>query len=228
MIVKNKIKYVLSLKKISFFLFCIFVYSSILFAGTDNKPKNEFYRGDAVRISVIEVVKRSDRQSISIDGDYTIDKAGYIMLPVIGRIKVVGHDRFSLTKQIKELYSPYFKDPFITITPLIRLTLMGAFNQPGSYRISPESSLWELIAMAGGPKESCDLTTIRVERGGAIEMENLLEHFEKGYSLDDIGIKSGDQIISKEISNFGISDVMSYTTFIMSMLSLYFTINNNR
>ncbi|MDZ7262991.1 MAG: polysaccharide biosynthesis/export family protein [candidate division KSB1 bacterium] len=195
-------------------------------AGAKGGGSNEFYPGDAVRINVIELERGADRRTIDIGGDYTINSMGYIMLPLIGNVKVVGQDRVSLAKQLVEMYSPYLKSPYITTTPLIRLTLMGAFNKPGSYRINPESSLWELINMADGPKENCDLNSIRVERGGKVVIKNLLEEFERGHSLQDIGIRSGDQIISKGRSRLGIGDIMSYTYFVMSAVSLYFTIKN--
>ncbi len=202
------------------------VLCQMVVAGVKGGGGNEFYPGDAVRITVIELERGTDRRTLDLSGDYTISSMGYILLPLIGNVKVVGQDRVSLAKQLSELYSPYLKSPYITTTPLIRLTLMGAFNKPGSYRINPESSLWELINMADGPKENCDLNSIRVERGGRVVIKNLLEEFEKGHSLQDIGIRSGDQIISKGRATLGIGDIMSYTYFVMSAVSLYFTIKN--
>ena len=210
----------------SLIIFYLVIIVSSGFSLQKKAAGNEFYPGDAVRISVIEIGRNTDRETFKISGDYKINSLGYIMLPLIGSVKVVGQDRGSLASQLVELYRPYLKEPYITTVPLIRITLMGAFNKPGSYRISPESSLWELIEMADGPNENCDLNTIRVERGGTILHKNLLEEFEKGYSLDDIGIKSGDQIIAKPKSSFGFRDIMSYTYFVMTAISLYFSIRN--
>jgi len=187
---------------------------------------NEFYPGDAVRISVIELDRSPDRKTIDINGDYTINSMGQIMLPIVGNVKVVGYDRISLSKQLVELYSPYLREPYISTTPMIRVTLMGSFNRPGAYRINPESSLWQLVEMAEGPKEDCDLNSIRVERGGKVVIKNLLSQFERGYSLQDIGIKSGDQIFSENRSRFGFRDIMNYTYFVMTGVSLYFSIKN--
>lgn len=195
-------------------------------ALTKNGSKNEFYPGDAVRITLMEIERGSDRKSLNISGDYKINSAGYIMLPLIGSVKVIGHDRVSLAKNLVELYSPYLPEPYITTAPLIRVTLMGAFNKPGSYRISPEASLWELIEMADGPGTNCDLNSIRVERGGKIIIKNLLEEFERGHSLEDIGIRSGDQILSKGKSSFDLRDIMNYTYFIMTAISLYINIKD--
>lgn len=210
----------------SLIMICFVFMVSSVFGLQKRASSNEFYPGDAVRISVIEVGRSAERGTLDLSGDYKINGLGYIMLPLIGNVKVVGHDRVSLANHLVELYSPYLKEPYITTLPLIRLTLMGAFNKPGSYRVSPESSLWELIEMADGPGENCDLNSIRVERGGRILLKNLLEQFEKGYSLDDIGIKTGDQIIAKGKSSFGFRDIMNYTYFFMTAISLYFSIRS--
>ncbi len=208
----------------------IVIWSMLLVSSANSNQKkmsnNEFYAGDAVRISVIEIGRRAEQGTMNLNGDYKINSMGYIMLPLIGSVKVIGHDRISLAKYLVELYSPYLKEPYITTMPLLRITLMGAFNKPGSYRISPESSLWELIELAEGPKEDCDLNSIRVERGGKIFLKNLLEQFEKGYSLEDIGIQSGDQINAKGKSSFGFREIMNYSYFVMTAISLYFSIRN--
>jgi protein involved in polysaccharide export with SLBB domain len=213
--------------------FVISVLSLIMFmnfstTGSAQKAgaSNEFYPGDAVRISVIELDRSPDRKTIDINGDYTISTMGQILLPIIGNVKVVGYDRIGLAKYLVELFSPYLREPYISTTPLIRVTLMGAFNKPGAYRINPESSLWQLVEMAEGPKEDCDLNSIRVERGGKVVIKNLLSQFERGYSLQDIGIKSGDQIFSQTRSSFGFRDIVNYTYFIMTGVSLYFSIKN--
>ena len=205
---------------------CVTVNISPVSGATKNVSKNEFYMGDAVRINVIEIGRSSEWEALNLNGDYKINSLGYIMLPLIGNVKVVGHDRISLAKHLVELYSPYLKEPYITTMPLIRVALMGAFNKPGSYRISPESSLWELIEMAEGPKENCDLNSMQVERSGKVYLKNLLEQFERGHSLQDIGIRSGDQIVAKGKSNLGFREIMNYTYFVMTAISLYFSIRN--
>ncbi len=212
------------LKRISF-LFLVVLLIEIICVSTgiaqnSTRVRNEFYPGDAVRIYFVDVARTSDKESFDISDDYTINSRGYIMLPLIGEIKVVGHDRFSLAKYLMDKFSPHFKEPYIIATPLIRITLMGAFQKPGAYRISAESSLWELIELAEGPNEDCDLRSLRVERGGEVVMSNLLEQFEKGYSLADINIKTGDQIIARPKRRISARDIVNYGYFLISSVNL--------
>ena len=195
--------------------------TTAVLASPKYSKKNEFFPGDALTIELIDIYKKGEGGALDISGTYTIDSRGNIMLPLVGAYKVIGHNRFALAEKLTEVYKPYFTEPYITITPLIRLTLMGPFFRPGSYRLSPESSLWEAIEMAGGPRENCDLNSIQVKRNDEIVIEDLLASFEKGYSLEDIGIKSGDQIIAAVQNEFGMRQVFEYLKFGMSLASFY-------
>jgi protein involved in polysaccharide export with SLBB domain len=188
---------------------------------------SKFQPGDAVRISILEIMDSQaskDLKSFNIDDDYTIGRDGNILLPLVGEIKVVGHDQESLIELLTEQYSPYFKEPFITVLPLIRVTLMGAFNKPGSYRIDPEESLWELIDLAGGPSSDCNLKSLKVERGGKVVVKDLLSSFEMGHTLEEIGVRSGDQVLADEKKEFGIREVLDWAKFGVTLVVLYLQI----
>lgn len=216
----------LSVVLLSILLVQIFLVETAI-SQSSQRTRNEFYPGDAVQIYVVDVTQISSKESFNISNDYTINSKGYIMLPLIGEVKVVGHDRFSLAKYLMDKFSPYFKEPYIITAPLIRVTLMGSFQKPGAYRISPESSLWQLIELAEGPADDCDLRSLRIERGGKVVMKNLLEQFEKGYSLEDISVKSGDQIIARSKRRFNARDIVNYGYFIISTINLYLYISSN-
>lgn len=190
----------------------------------NQNTKNEFYPGDALNINFINIFKNTERGAVQISGDYKIDSKGSIMLPLIGPFKVIGYNRFTLADKIREIYQPYFTEPYISITPLIRVVIMGPFYKPGSYWINAENSLWSLIDMAGGPTGNIDFNSIKVIRNDKVVIENLLASFEKGHSLDDIGVKSGDQIIAASQKRFGVREFFEYLKFGMSLLSLYILI----
>ncbi|OQX88726.1 hypothetical protein B6D60_01385 [candidate division KSB1 bacterium 4484_87] len=186
--------------------------------------KNEFFPGDALSIDFIDVYKQQGRSSINISGEYTIDSRGYIMLPLVGAVKVVGFNRYTLAEKLVEVFKPYFTEPYIAIAPLIRITISGPFYKPGAYRVSPQASLWDVLELAGGPQGNCDLNSISVIRNDKVVIENLLAGFEKAYSLEDIGIQSGDQIVAKPKRHISVRVIFDYIRFGMSIVSLYLLI----
>jgi protein involved in polysaccharide export with SLBB domain len=189
-----------------------------------------FKSGDAIRINIIEVTKLSGsgQSSFSIDNTFPIDSDGNVFMPFIGELKVTGLTQEGLTKLLAEKYNPYFKDIFIAVTPLIRVNLMGAFIKPGSYRIDPEASLWELINMAQGPLSECNLNSLHVKRGNQVVIKDLLTSFEKGHSLKEIGIHSGDQVIAFPKRSIGVREIIDYIDFGVSLVVLYLQIDRYR
>lgn len=191
-----------------------------------------FQRGDALRLTIWQPyrVANGQRTNLEINGDYSIDSRGYAFFPLIGEVKVVGHNPESLARLLREEFSPYFQDHMVVVKPLIRVSMQGAFNRPGTYLAEPDASLWELVDLAGGPSENSDLKGMVVERGGEVVIKNLLGSFERGYSLQEIGIQSGDQILLPNRGGFRVRDAFEILRFGISILQLYILIervNNN-
>ena len=215
------------LAKVLVFIAIAAVWGGELYAapGTNYSPqyRQTLNGGDAVSVSAWQLVIRSSKSDITdlLTNDYVIDGEGYILFPIIGRIKVKGMKASQLEEKLSEKYKPYIKSPIIVVTPLIRVILQGAIIKPGSYWIDPNKSLWELIADAGGPGAGCDLKKIRVEREGRVVIENLLKRFEQGYSLNDINVRSGDQIILPYRRSLRFKDVRDYLTFLMTAVIFY-------
>lgn len=186
-----------------------------------------FKPGDAIRVQIWQPWKITEGKAeiLDLNGDYPVNSQGYTLLPLVGEVKVVGLNQTSLAQNLKEKYSPFIKDPFIMVTPLIRVTLQGSVNRPGAYLIPPTGSLWELVEMAEGPAERADLQKMHVERGGRVVNKNLLRSFEKGYSLQEIGVFSGDQIIVPGRKSFGYRDVLVLASFGLQVALVYLQVN---
>ncbi len=184
--------------------------------------------GDGVRVLVWKE-DISDNQvkpeELGLTGDYLLDEQGNIMLPSLGEIKAAGQSPKGLADNIQQ--SLRIKAVRIVCLPLIRVTLLGAVQRPGSYLVQPKESLWELINKAGGPANDADFRKIKVMRSGGIVKSNLLEAFEKAHSLEDLAVESGDQIIVPGLSKFDFGDVIRYATFAMSVGVFYLQLNNN-
>lgn len=181
-----------------------------------------FQPGDAVRIQVHELeMKDYGVRNLNLSGDYPINPEGFIVMPLIGQVKVKGYTVYEVMEALKERFVQYLKKPYIYVRPLIRLTLQGAFNEPGAYHVDPSSSVWDVVELAGGPDKECDLSKMRVERGGKVVISNVLEAFEQGISLEEVGIESGDQIIAPVRGGIGLATLMTIFNLFASMVLVY-------
>ena len=199
-----------------------FLFTQIFFVGLflpivvcGQSLLTSFKPGDAIRLQIWQPwrITEGKAEIQDLNGDYAVNSQGYTTLPLIGEIKVVGLNQKTLAVNLKDKYSPFIKDPYIMVTPLIRVTLQGSVNRPGAYLIPPTASLWEVVEMGNGPTQNAELKKMRSERGGRVVSKSLLRSFEKGYSLQEIGILSGDQIIIPGKNKFTYRDILVLATF---------------
>lgn len=192
------------------------------------KPLTIFQPGDAVRIQIWELYQEESRRNLNLSGDYPINPEGFVIMPVIGEVRVKGLTVYELIQSLQEKLRAYLRDPLVYVRPLIRVTMQGEFNRPGSYRVDPSSSLWDLVALAGGPTAYCNLERMRMERGGEIVIKRLLESFERAYSLEEVGIESGDQIIAPPRGGVDVRTLIAVINLLTSLLLLYFRVRTGR
>jgi len=185
-----------------------------------------FQPGDAVRMNIWELYQ-GKRQNRDISGDYTIKPDGNIIMPLIGEVRIKGLTVYELEQLLVEKYTPHLNNPYVSVRPLIRLTLQGAFIRPGAYRVDPSSSLWDVVALAGGPRTNCDLEGMRVERSGRVAIKKLLESFEEGVSLEEVGIESGDQIVAPSKNELNMAFLVSIINLVASVLLLYLRLRSS-
>lgn len=101
---------------------------------------------------------------------YDVDQDGYIMFPVLGRIKVSGLTTDELKVKLHEILDSQIKDMTLFVAvENFRISVLGEVNKPGSYNIKFNScSFLEALALAGDMKLTANrrkVTLLRMEEG---------------------------------------------------------------
>jgi polysaccharide export outer membrane protein len=105
---------------------------------------------DLIEVTVFEDEKLNRAVRVSSQGN--------ISLPLIGVIRVKGLTSTELEREIRDLLSEkYIQNPnvnvFIKEYRSQRISVIGAVEKPGTFDISGQKTLLDLLAMAGGLKE---------------------------------------------------------------------------
>ena len=183
------------------------LFPSSLHASETNGAGSHLKPGDMIRIKIW--------RGGDLGGDYSIDEDGKLVLPLIGTIQVEEISTDSLKLLLMNRYSEYLKDPYITVVPLFRINVMGEVMSPGLYTVDPTLGLSDILAMAGGAKESGDINKIKVLRDGRVVTKNLKKEIEGDVPIEEFGILSGDQIAVGKKRGFTARE----WTIIVSMVS---------
>lgn len=88
---------------------------------------------------------------IAATSGYLIDANGFINMPVIGQVKLVGLNRIEATELIKSKLVEFIANPLVNIRiQNFKVTVLGDVRTPGSYNIPNERiTLPEIIGIAG-------------------------------------------------------------------------------
>lgn len=156
-----------------------------------------------------DVIELTVWREEDLTGEFIVDEAGVVTLPLLGERKVTGIPVSELRAQLLRDYRVELQNPSITIRPLRRIYVLGEVNEPGLFTVDPTVSIAGAIALAGGATGAGDLNRIRVVRDGIAVRDRLGQET----ALQSGDIRSGDQIFVGQRNWFARN-----TTFVVSML----------
>lgn len=144
---------------------------------------------DEIVINIWGVVEEEYRKKI--------DNEGAIFIPGIGKIYVEGRTLKEAKEIIQKKVLERYKNVSVAVTTGVlrkhEVFVLGEVKNPGSYVVSPTTSIIELLAMAGGPKETGSLRKIRIiKKDGSIREYDLYPLFTSGEPIPEIQFSQGD------------------------------------
>jgi polysaccharide export outer membrane protein len=175
------------------------VQESRLVEGTPDpaKPPEEFNvigAGDVLNISVWK--------EPSLSGPVKVRPDGFVTLPLVNEIQVVGMTTAQLRKTLEDKYKEFTVDPFVTVRleaiASSEVFLLGQVNRPGAFPLSGNETLLQILARAGGLTVFADRSNIRVVRRNRDKITEYIVDYDgiiKGDVKQDILLRPGDRII---------------------------------
>jgi polysaccharide export outer membrane protein len=145
----------------------------------------EIYRldsGDQLRVIVYD----DDR----LTGDYAVDDAGTISIPLIGHVQARGQTTAELEKSIKDrLTGTVYVSPSVAVQVQYYRPyfVLGEVNQPGQYPSIGYMTVNSAVAAAGGFTYRANMKTVTITRRSGDE-------FVEGSANGDTAIQPGDVI----------------------------------
>ena len=98
---------------------------------------------------------------------FLVDEAGEVVLPRIGRLRVLGMHPEALEDTVRERLAAYLREPNVDVIVLRRVVVLGAVRKPDVLFIEPVTTLADVIAQAGGLTEDGNPDRIEIVRDGA-------------------------------------------------------------
>ncbi len=180
----------------------IFNSNNLTFEPSNNLPTPANYRlgaGDEIIIDIWGANQVTIQETISPDGNISIDRLGLIYLSGM----TVNQATSYLKKELNKIYAGLDdEDPSSLIkvslgnTRTIQVNVMGEVYQPGTYALSAFSTVFHALYSAGGVSDIGSLRNIQVARNGKkIAEVDVYDFIMHGKTKDDIKLQEGDVII---------------------------------
>ncbi|TWV99420.1 polysaccharide biosynthesis/export family protein [Chitinophaga pinensis] len=92
----------------------------------------------------------SNTQASNVSG-FLVDKEGYVVLPLIGKVQVKGKTTDKVRDDIRAKAAEYYKDPVVNVRfANFKITVLGEVTRPSTYIVPNEKvTLLDAIGMAG-------------------------------------------------------------------------------
>jgi protein involved in polysaccharide export with SLBB domain len=138
--------------------------------------------GDHVRLKVW--------REPDLSGEFSIDEGGIVVFPKIGRVDVHKLSSDSLKSLLLTGYSASLRNPAVEVTVLRRINVLGAVRNPGLYYVDPNTTVSDVLALAGGASPDGYQDRIELLRDG----KRLPVQLSPESRLAESMVQSGDQL----------------------------------
>ena len=111
----------------------------------------------------------SSNQALSTQSEvnYLVNQKGYITLPLLNTVDVLGLTEFEASNMLMKKYKKYVRNPFVEVNIVNqRIIVIGEVQKPGVVPIlNGRTNLIEVIAQSGYFKDTAERTNIKIIRG---------------------------------------------------------------
>jgi protein involved in polysaccharide export with SLBB domain len=124
--------------------------------------------GDKIRVNVFG--------QADLGGEYVIDGAGFVQLPLIGQTKAAGQTATALQKEIAAKFGDGFLvNPSIDVEVIAYrpFYIIGEVKAPGQYAYVNGMSILNAVALAGGYTDRANKSEAYIRRNGSSKEEDL-------------------------------------------------------
>jgi polysaccharide biosynthesis/export protein len=159
-------------------------------------------RTDAYRIGPLDVLDISVFGVPELSGQVEVSDNGNIQLPLLGETPVAGKTVEELQQDLtSRLGAEYLQNPQVRVTikefKSRTVIVSGDIGSPGVYPLKGETTLLQIVATAGGFKESSDSTVLVLRKRGSKRLAARFDvsQIQNGRANDPI-LQSGDSIVA--------------------------------
>lgn len=148
--------------------------------------------------------RAGDRIVVRIEGiEEVLDDTATVLegkrLPVKGfrQVALEGVLRAELETLLRNELTDYVRNATVTVRPLMRVAVFGPAVRQGYFIVPVETTIDDLLSLAGGPAADADPQNMTVQRGDTLILDTdaLRAAIAQGRTINDLGLEDGDALM---------------------------------
>lgn len=175
--------------------------------------QGDFRPGDLV---IIEV-----QGETALTDTFTVGRALELRLPppTNGDLSLRGVLRAELEERVQAYVARFLRQPVVRAQPTLRLAVQGEVENAGYYGVPADALVPDALMAAGGLTPTADMRKFKIVRGGRtiLEGEELAAVIASRTSLDDAGIRDGDQFVIPKGRTGGVVENLRFVWLLVSL-----------
>jgi len=114
----------------------------------------------------------------------------------LGDMSLLGVLRSELGDSISKRVARYYRDEVVHVTPLLRLSVLGAVGRPGVYYLPTDAPLSDLLAQ-GSRDVNADPENMVIRRGEVVlwAKNDVQSALQDGLTLQQLNLEPGDELL---------------------------------
>ena len=141
-----------------------------------------------------QIIVQGPEMDEIVNRPYRIDPAGYVSLPMLGRIKAGSMTIGDFETELNRAAAKYVRDPQLVASVAEfhsqPISVVGAVNQPGAQQLQGRKTLMQVISMVGGFRSDAGnmISIARESQWGVLPLPNVKMDPTGKYSIAEISI----------------------------------------
>ena len=171
----------------------------------DFRPGDRIYLTVSGPMPVVDTVSVRAGDSVTVKGITDVSLHGVL--------------RAELEPTLNAAVAKLVRGETVKAGPLLWLAVLGGVTKPGFYAMAPDVLLGDALMRAGGPGGTTDLTRTVIQRNGTelYGRQYVNNALSQGVTLDQLALRSGDQIIVGEKKPKNMTAVLQAAAAILSL-----------
>ncbi|MEP6766239.1 MAG: polysaccharide biosynthesis/export family protein [Gemmatimonadaceae bacterium] len=182
----------------------------------DRLDNGDFHTGDLIVVTV--TIPNLNPPKTTVDTS-TVRANNFISITELPDLSVKGVLKSEIQDKVTALAEKYIKEPKVRVNFTTRVMILGGVVKAGTYNISPDRQLTELVTTAGGGTPTAKLDQLEVKRGAKVilSLNDSKKALVTGKTLEQVGIQPGDEVTIPQRRTFNWQVIVQFALLVSSL-----------